>query len=77
MSQFPQNADSELEPESEPETPSRRGLIYAISLTAIFIILGSGFTLYAFPELSVFRAIVAGVCFGGFLGLCSITYSAF
>ena len=61
MSQFPQNADSELEPESEP----------------IFIILGSGFTLYAFPELSVFRAIVAGVCFGGFLGLCSITYSAF
>lgn len=65
--------------ELSPKTPSshRRGIIYAIVLVVTFVSLSIGFTLYAFPELSFGRAMLAGVFFGGFLSLCSITYSIF
>ena len=72
--------ESEQEPESQPAVQSEfisdKGKIYGILLTVIFIVSGIAFALHAFPELSVIRATVAGICFGGFLALCSITYSA-
>ena len=73
-------AELEQEPESQPAVQSEfisdKGKIYAILLTAVFIISGIAFALHAFPELSTIRATVAGICFGGFLALCSISYSA-
>ena len=56
---------------------NRRGIIYAVALGLSFVALSIGFTLYAFPDLSLGRAILAGVFFGAFLALCSITYSVF
>ena len=70
----------DLEPEGKQHRPFRSQIkpatLYAIALATVFIGAGIGFALYAFPELSTFRAIAAGFCFGGFLTLCSITYSA-
>ena len=70
----------EQEPESQPDVQSEfisdNGKIYAIGLTVIFIVSGIAFALHAFPELSLIRGTVAGICFGGFLALCSISYSA-
>ena len=72
---------NDLEPEERQHSPLRTKLrpatVYAFGLAVIFIVAGITFALYVFPELSTLRAVAAGFCFGGFLALCSITYSAF
>ena len=72
---------NDLEPEERQHSPLRSKFrpttVYAVALATVFIVAGIAFALYAFPELSTLRAITAGFCFGGFLALCSITYSAF
>ncbi len=66
------------EPEAGSEDDARRrAWTYAVILMGTFVILGIVFAIMAFPELSTPRAALAGACFGGFLALCSITYSAF
>ncbi|MGC6417851.1 MAG: hypothetical protein ACON3Z_12080 [Bradymonadia bacterium] len=69
----------EVEPgrsDDASEFISKTGKIYAVLLTLVFVGSGIAFALYTFPELSTIRAVIAGLCFGGFLALCSITYSA-
>ena len=73
---------SETPPETTPEDEAkaaqrRRAWTYAIILTTTFVILGMVFAVIVFPDLHPLRAALAGACFGGFLALCSITYSAF
>ena len=77
MSDQPTPIEDQTDAEKEAQRRSRRALIYSIVLGLSFIVLSIGFTLYAFPELPLSRAIGAGIFFGGFLALCSITYSAF
>ena len=77
MSEKPKQADEAPEDATPAQSNTRRGVIYAIALVLTFVALSIGFTLYAFPDLSTGRAILAGVFFGGFLALCSITYSVF
>ena len=69
--------DDRPQQEKEAEAPRRRAWIYGIILTSVFVILGVVFAIMTFPELHPARAALAGACFGGFLALCSITYSAF